>query len=224
MRYDLALFDLDGTLIDSLPDIAATANRTLAAFGLPPLEAEVVRGFVGFGVRHLVEGCFAGRTSDLDRAERTFRSFYIEQPCVHTKVYPGVHETLKGLGVSSLAVVTNKPQKVAEAVLVALDLARYFFVVLGGDALDARKPDPGPVLEVLRRVAASPDRSILVGDGEADLTAGRAAGVSVCLARYGYLTAAQLAELQPDFFIDRFEELVSIARGERRPRRLDSAR
>ncbi|MBI1853789.1 MAG: phosphoglycolate phosphatase [Planctomycetes bacterium] len=212
MGYDAVLFDLDGTLVDSLPDIAATANRTLAAFGLPPLDVETVRGFVGYGVKHLVEGCFAGRIADTDEALRVFRQFYLERPCERTRAYPAVRETLDALAGVSLAIVTNKPQAVSEAVLEQLGLRHYFTLIVGGDALPLRKPDPLPIVHVMERLGSTATRTILVGDGIPDAQAGRAAGVAVCLVGYGYASRAELTATHPDFFIERFAELLPIVR------------
>jgi phosphoglycolate phosphatase len=221
MRYECVVFDLDGTLIDSLPDITATANRALAAFGRAPLDAETVRGYVGYGVRHLVERCFAGSGVDVDEAVRTFRRFYLERPCERTRGYDGVRDTLEALRGVRFGIVTNKPQAVSEAVLRTLDLERYFAVVLGGDAMPQRKPDPAPIREALRRMGAARERSLYVGDSKPDLEAGRAAGVAVCIARYGYASPPELEHMAPEFFIERFSDLLPIVRGEVPPRAFD---
>jgi phosphoglycolate phosphatase len=215
MRYDAVLFDLDGTLVDSLPDIAATANRALAWYGLPPLRQEEVKGFVGWGVRHLVEGCFAGRVADVEEAIRVFRRFYVEHPCERTTVYRGVRETLDALAGVPFGVVTNKPQAVSEAVLAALDLSRRFALVVGGDALPQRKPDPAPVEHAMRRLGVAPDRTLFVGDGVPDLQAARGARVDVCLVAWGYGSPSELQAAGPDYFVEGFGELLSIVRGGR---------
>jgi phosphoglycolate phosphatase len=217
MRYDCVLFDLDGTLIDSLADITANANRSLAAFGLPPLDAEVVRRLVGHGVRHLVEGCFAGRARSLDAAVETFRRAYLAHPCEATVPYPGVVETLERIRLARLGVVSNKPQALSELVLRHLGMREFFSIVFGGDTLPLRKPDPAPVREAMRILGAQPERTLVVGDGVPDFEAGRAAGTHVCLVRYGYDSGGAIDALRPDYAVDRFAEIAPIVAGERAP-------
>ena len=170
------LWDLDGTLVDSAGDISAAIDRMLVGTGRASLGEACVRGFIGDGARRLVDRCVlaAGGVA----TERDFSLFLDEYRAglvVRTALAPpdlrGLLDALPG----PMAVVTNKPEAFTRAILQRLDLARYFPVVIGGDTLSVRKPDPAPLLEALRRLGA--EEGVLVGDGPADVGAAQAAGV-----------------------------------------------
>ncbi len=183
------LFDLDGTLIDSLPDIAAALARLFGEEGLPPLLLEEVRPLVGDGAGVLVARAFerAGAERPADAFAR-FVSLYGEAVCVETRLYPGVAETLRALDAAGckLAVATNKPEALARAILGELGIGALFRSVAGGDSYSERKPHPDHLLNLLRDLEAAPAYAVMVGDSANDLQAARAAGLPVVLCRYGY--------------------------------------
>lgn len=167
------LWDLDGTLVDSAGDIAAAVDRTLVRTGRPPLGEVVVRGFIGDGARKLVDRCVeaAGsvpREGDL----AVFLEEYGQALVVRTRVYAGLRAVLDAVR-APMAIVTNKPEGFSRVIADRLDLARYFPVVIGGDTLAVRKPDPAPLVEALRRLGV--EAGVMVGDGPADVGAARAA-------------------------------------------------
>jgi phosphoglycolate phosphatase len=211
MKQTALLFDLDGTLVDSVPDLAAAANRLLAELDRPPLgEAEVAR-MVGDGVAKLVERVLAARgLAEVapKPAVRRFSAFYEADAATLTRPYPGVVDGLAALAEvgARLAICTNKPETATRTVLDALGLARFFPVVLGGDSLPVRKPDPAPLTEALARLGARPEAAAMLGDHRNDVLAAKGAGVVAILARYGY-GSATLGALKPDAAIDAFEEL-----------------
>jgi phosphoglycolate phosphatase len=216
MKWTALIFDLDGTLVDSVPDLAAAVNTVLAEHGLEPLPEPAIAGMVGDGVAALVERALLARGGGgiaLSPAVERYVALYEANATTLTRPYPGVAEGLAELARSGvgLAVCTNKPEQATRAVLDGLGLARFFPVVLGGDSLGARKPDPAPLLAALDRLGAAAGESAMVGDHRNDVLAARAAGTSVIFARYGY-GLATLRELVPDAVIGSFAELPQALR------------
>lgn len=187
----LIMFDLDGTLIDSAPDLAAAVNTMLAGYGREPLALGEVRKMVGDGVAMLVARALAARDcahADAAEAERSFMRHYESAATVLTTVFPGVATALQALSTAgiALAVCTNKPAHLARGILDALGLAGYFARVVGGDTLPFRKPDPRVLRTLMAEFAAQPDSSLLVGDSEVDAATARAASVPFVLMKHGY--------------------------------------
>lgn len=209
------VFDLDGTLIDSGPDLARLLNIVLAEYGRSEVGLERVRGFVGDGIARLVERGFeaTGGSTETERRAATdrFLGLYEAEPARLTRPYPGVAATLQRLGDDGrrLAVCTNKAERVTHAVLRALELDRYFGAVVGGDSLAVRKPDPAPLRAAIERVGAEAGSSVMVGDNEHDAATAKAAGVSCVLVTYGY-ARAPLASLPAAALVDRFDELPAV--------------
>ncbi|HZC16814.1 MAG TPA: phosphoglycolate phosphatase [Caulobacteraceae bacterium] len=211
MKQSALLFDLDGTLVNSVPDLAMAANRLLAELGRAPLEIPDIARMVGDGVAALVERVLAARGVEEGAAEAAlprFVALYEKDAATLTRPYPGVEAVLgrfAGEGVR-LAVCTNKPEAATRRVLEGVGLARFFSVVLGGDSLPQRKPDPAPLLAALHRLGAAPGMAAMVGDHRNDVLAAHGAGVSTVFARYGY-GLATLGALRPDAVIDSFGAL-----------------
>lgn len=211
------LFDLDGTLVDSAADLAAGVDRMCAALGLPPRGVAAVRDWVGKGIAVLVDRALAGRMeggapADLHaRGLALFEEFYAEESGRHGTVFPGVMATLEELTRrgAKLACVTNKPERHTRPLLDQCGLAPFFSVVIGGDTLPVRKPHPGQLLEACRRFGAAPADTLMVGDSENDLAAGRAAGCPVVLVTYGYTEGRPVASLGADRLIGDLRELLS---------------
>ncbi len=187
------VFDLDGTLVDSLPDLHAALACELSADGLPTPALAAVRGMVGDGIGALVARAWAAVGQPLAPAEHALRlerfsARYAAACSVQTRAYPGVAAALARLQGRGLrqAVCTNKPVAMAERVLADLDLARYFDALVGGDSLPQRKPAPEPLRLALARLGSEPAEALLVGDSPVDLEAGRAATLPVVLLRWGY--------------------------------------
>jgi phosphoglycolate phosphatase len=216
MKWTALLFDLDGTLVDSVPDLAAAVNTVLAEHGLKPLAESDIAGMVGDGVAKLVERALLARGGGnvaLGPAVERYVALYEANATTLTRPYPGVPEVLAEFGRAGvrMGVCTNKPEHATRAVLDGLGLARFFPVVLGGDSLEARKPDPAPLLAALGRLGAAAAESAMIGDHRNDLLAARAAGTSIIFARYGY-GLATLGTLAPDAMIGSFAELPQALR------------
>ncbi len=186
------IFDLDGTLIDSAPDIAAALNAALTSAGIAPLDLDIVRSLVGGGARNLVDRALtqARHTADADTVLAPFLEEYSVQPATLTTVFPGVREALRDLAAEgyTLAVCTNKPEDLTLAILDALELSLHFAVVAGGTAGMALKPEPDLLRKVVKDLKIQSAEAVMVGDSGADVGAARAAGCGVVLVGYGYST------------------------------------
>ncbi|MCW8085172.1 HAD-IA family hydrolase [Sabulicella glaciei] len=185
----LAIFDLDGTLVHSAPDIAAALNRLMARRALPPFALPEVQAMIGDGARALLAKAFAARGAAW--GEEDFGSFLPDleaNSAVLSRPFPGIPEALAGLAEArwGLAVCTNKPIAATRALLEGLGLAGRFSVVLGGDSLSVRKPDPGHVRGVLEAAGAAPGEAVMIGDHANDVLAARGAGVRSVFAAWGY--------------------------------------
>jgi len=211
MKRTALIFDLDGTLVDSLPDLAAALATTWREIGAPALPREQVRTMIGDGTSALVARALAASRlppTMLDEALARFLALYEAAPVTFSRPYPGVKQTLAALRADGrgLAVCTNKPQRLTMAVLRGVDLDGFFAAVVGGDALAVKKPDPAHLLAASRALGASADDSVMIGDNEHDVAAAKAAGIPVILVRYGY-HRVPLDGLAADIRIDAFSEL-----------------
>jgi len=185
----LVVFDLDGTLIDSRLDLAASANRLLEEYGARPLSVAQVVAMVGEGARVLVGRVLeaAGVVADRDEAMHSFLDIYDRHLLDETTLYDGVRETLEALdGHVSMALLTNKPQHHTERILDGLDVRRFFSAVIGGDGPWPRKPDPASLQHLIASASASPQTTIMVGDSMVDVETARRASSRICVARYGF--------------------------------------
>lgn len=205
------IFDLDGTLVNSISDLTGALNEAHGALGLRPLRSDETRRIVGDGARVLVTRSLAlagGDPALLERALALFMRAYVSAPAEHTKIYPGVESTLGALAAAGvrLGVCTNKPWAPAADLLRRLDLARYFRSLVGGDTLPQRKPDPAPALLSLRELGAEAREAVFVGDSGVDVATARAAGLRVVAVSYGYAQVPAEA-LGADALIHHFSEL-----------------
>ena len=184
-----AVFDLDGTLVDSAPDIHAALDRLMARRGLPSFARAEVVGMIGDGVRVLLERAFAARGIALDEASfNHFMADYEANAAVLTRPFDGIPELLSTLGDAGwrLAVCTNKPEAAARVLLSGLGLDRHFSALGGGDSFPMRKPDPGHLRATLAAAGAAPERAVMIGDHANDMLAARGAGVRAIFAGWGY--------------------------------------
>jgi phosphoglycolate phosphatase len=186
-RGRLLVFDLDGTLIDSVGDLTTAVNRLRADFRLAPLPMHVVRSYVGDGVRKLVERALQGHPADLAAAVHTYRGYYAHHMHDTTALFPGVADGLRQLRVAGwqLAVISNKSADFCKELLARLGVADVFASVLGDGDTARLKPDPEPLLEVMRRAGVAPAETWMIGDHHTDLAAARRAGVRSLFVTYG---------------------------------------
>ncbi len=205
---DLLIFDLDGTLADTKDDIATAVNLTLRDFGLPEKPPEVVYGYVGDGVRRLLQRAFEDAPPERYReALHVFRRHYLDHLLDTTRLYEGVEETLAWFGGKKKAVVTNKPIEYTRNILDGLRMSTRFDLILGGEDSLPLKPDPAMVVSAIERLAVSRDRTVMIGDSLNDIQAARSAGVKTCGVGYGLGDPEVLRAAGPDFFCDRLVDL-----------------
>ncbi|WP_309637335.1 phosphoglycolate phosphatase [Halomonas mongoliensis] len=213
---DLVAFDLDGTLIDSVPDLAAAVDATLSELGLPEAGEKKVSLWVGNGALKLVERALADALGETPSSERLalghqrFLYHYGRDVGSRTRLYPGVVEALDALRARGLplALVTNKPFAFIAPLLEGLGLAEHFALCLGGDSLPEKKPHPAPLLHLASHFDLAPSRCLMVGDSRHDIAAGRAAGFRTLAVPYGYNHGEPVQASGPDGMVESLAELV----------------
>ena len=216
----MVMIDLDGTLIDTAPDIAAAANRMLEELGRPARDPAAIAAWIGNGVSRLVKRALTGereaepQAALFERAYPLFRKHYAELLTARSRPYPGVVEGLERLKAQgfALACITNKAEAFTAPLLKALGLDRYFELVLAGDSLARKKPDPLPLVHACRHFGITPDHGVLVGDSDNASRAARAAGMPVICVTYGYNRGEDVRSFQPDGVIDSLTELPNYLR------------
>lgn len=217
---ETVLFDLDGTLVDSAPDLAIAVDQMLIALKRAPAGQDNVRQWVGNGAAVLVRRALAGRFDHEqapgvdevgfnDALDHFFR-YYADANGRQARVYDGVLTFLQALDERScrLGVVTNKPAAFTRPLLARMDLADWFPVTVSGDTLTVRKPDPAPIHHAIEQLGGDPASTLMVGDSVTDIRAARNAGVAVAAVRYGYNYGEPIDTLGADFVVDSLAELL----------------
>lgn len=207
-----AIVDLDGTMVDTLGDLAVALNRMLAELALPAIEPTAIGRMVGRGSEHLIAAVLAhvGAPPTLyDAAWESYQRHYLDVNGNHSAVYPGVFEGLRALREAGLrlACLTNKPTAFAQPLLELKGLAPFFEVVYGGDAFERKKPDPLPLLKSCEALRAVPAQTLMIGDSSNDARAARAAGCPVLLVTYGYNHGEPVRAVAADGFLDSLADL-----------------
>lgn len=214
----VAVFDLDGTLADTAPDLVATLNAIMDQEGLPHVRFDDARGMIGAGGRALIERGLeaAGREVTPAHLEALYKAFlvhYAENICVGTRLFPGVIEALDRLEEAgfALAVCTNKVEAHSVRLLEALGIASRFAAVCGRDTFPAYKPDPRHLTLTIEKVGGDPRSAVMVGDSRTDIATAKAAGIPVVAVTFGY-TDTPVRELDPDRIIEHFDDLFEAVR------------
>lgn len=208
---ELVIFDLDGTLVDSIPDLTDAVNEFMRASGRAPLAMDDVRRLVGKGARNLVERALGnGTEEEVEQSLKIFLGYNDAHIADKTVMYPGVPETLQELHRRGcrMVLVTNKTEYLSRKLLGVIGIGHYFEQVLGADSLPFRKPSPEPVLKVLRDAGIPADRAIMVGDSINDIAAGKTAGVVTVACTFGYGTEMEFS--QADYRIEAMNQLLEL--------------
>ena len=209
MSIQLLLFDLDGTLVDTIRDITNALNYALNSIGIKKLTIDETKQFVGEGLTKLIEKVLGeGKKEFREAVTNTFLEFYTDHLIDYSPVYPHVKETLERLVKYKKAVISNKREYLSTEILDKLKLLRYFDLVVGSDTTIEKKPSAVPILYVLQKLRARPEEAVMVGDSNFDIEAGRKAGVMTVAVTYGYRERQYL--LAADHMIDQFNELPAI--------------
>ncbi|BAO45050.1 phosphoglycolate phosphatase [Thiolapillus brandeum] len=212
------LFDLDGTLADTAPDLALALNRTLEHFGQPTLPFEAIRPVVSHGGMALIRRGFAMEPDEEGFEERRqyLLDQYLDNICAQTRLFPGMDQVVRQLCQKEIpwGIVTNKPAWLTNPLMAALPMPCTTEVIISGDTLPQRKPHPAPLLLAAQQLDLAPGHCLYVGDAERDIEAGRAAGMSTACALFGYLQEQDRPEdWQADFRLQRPEELLRLLPG-----------
>ncbi|HEY0681958.1 MAG TPA: phosphoglycolate phosphatase [Steroidobacter sp.] len=215
---DAVSFDLDGTLVDTAPDLAAAANMMLLILGGRPLHEERVTAFIGGGIDEFVAKIVEESTVKPDPAQHAaanalFRNLYGQRLFERSHLYSGVVDTLRTLHEAGLKLfcVTNKESKFALPLLRSAGLSGFFSSVFCGDRCEDRKPSPNMLLAACEQAGVQPSRMLLVGDSGADVVAAQAAGCRVVVVDYGYSHGMPVAQFQPDGVVSNFEEILALS-------------
>jgi phosphoglycolate phosphatase len=217
-KPEMILIDLDGTLVDSVPDLTYCVDKTMEALGMPPRGEARVRLWVGNGIVRLVHRALTGNMDGeadqalYERALPIFKAMYAEHTCVDSHLYPGVKEglaLLKDAGYR-MGCVTNKPAQFTEPLLEKLGIRSHFAIVISGDTLPQQKPHPEPLLHAARFFGVHPEHALMVGDSVSDVKASRAAGFTIVCMSYGYNHGQDIRAAQPDAVIDSLVELPAL--------------
>lgn len=179
------LFDLDGTLIDSIPDLAMALNLLRAELSCPPLSIEQAAAMVGDGVSVLVKRALGEELFQPAHVERFLR-IYDQHLLDATRCYPGIETLLQQHPAEKMAIITNKPHAQTQAILEGLHIQHHFSVIIGGDTYAQKKPDPYPLQQALIALGAEPRQAVMIGDHHTDLHAGKGAGTATCFCAYGF--------------------------------------
>lgn len=220
MNKQLLIFDFDGTLIDSVPDLADATNAMLTTLGKETYPIETIRNWIGNGSRMLVERALVGditvpegalTKAEADHAEQIFFEAYTKIGGSKTVAYPDVDSGLKQLHAAgyTLALVTNKPIRFVPKILQTFGWQDLFSEVMGGDSLSTKKPDPAPLLHVCTQLGITPDQAIMIGDSRNDILAGQNANMDTLGLSYGYNYEQDIRELGPTEAFDNFADLVT---------------
>ena len=211
----MILIDVDGTLVDSVPDLAFCVDEMMLQLGMEPRGEKQVRNWVGNGVERLVRRALTGELDGepdealFEKAYPIFLDLYADNSCKRTELYPGVKEGIEHLQTQGykLGCVTNKAEQFTLPILRQLDIYDTFEIVVSGDTLEVKKPDPGPLLYAAEKLGVDASQSLMLGDSQSDVKAARAAGFQIICMSYGYNHGEDIRKYEPDLVIDSMAEL-----------------
>ena len=207
-KISLIIYDFDGTLVDTLFDIADSVNLTLVDLGLPGLTREKIRQYVGKGVEHLMVQTLEGSSfTDIPKAVDLFKKHYSENLVKHTDFYPYGREILEHFRNKKQAICSNKPEDFVRRILESLNGLKYFQAIIGGDSVKTKKPHPEGLEFILKKSKVSPDEAVLIGDSPVDIETGKRAGVYTCVVNYGLGLPEEIAAAGPDCSVDCLSKL-----------------
>jgi phosphoglycolate phosphatase len=207
-----AIFDLDGTLVDTLPDFDVALNAMLRELHLPAVDVRTIESMIGRGSEYLIRALLEHVGAPAARFDEAWASYWKNYLAIngdHSRVYPGARDGLAALRDAGLklACLTNKPTAFAQPLLDRMQLAQFFDVMFGGDAFERTKPDPLPAIKTCEALGTSAPRALVIGDSTNDARAARAAGCPVVLVTYGYNHGEPVQRIDADGFVDSIAEV-----------------
>jgi phosphoglycolate phosphatase len=219
MRLEALIFDLDGTLVDTAPDLHAATNHVLAQIGRKPISMADLRAFVGHGAMNLIERGVAATGDPVDqdtlkRLHKAFLEYYGDNISAHSVVFDGLIPVLDKAAAAGLklGVCTNKVEKLSLKLLTELGMMQRFGSLIGGDTLPVMKPDPAPLREAIARLGTDSARAMMVGDSETDIRTAQNAGMPVLAVTFGY-TSQHVSAFDPTHMVDHYDEAWGIIEG-----------
>ena len=210
MEFDLYIFDLDGTLIDTRCDMTEAINEMLSRYGIPPKSVEEVTSYVGDGIKKLVERTLDNRRIELEEAVSFFKESYWRHKLDTTAPYPGIKDLLSRLTSKQKAILTNKAYRFTRAITDGLGLTQQFSLILGGDSVARKKPALDGVEYILEHTGVSKKRTVMIGDGVNDIVVAKKAGFTAVGVTYGFTGRKRIREAEPDYIIDHPMALLDI--------------
>lgn len=212
-EINLIIFDLDGTLVESRQDIADAVNFTLRELGLKEKGLDEISSYIGTGVEDLIQKSLGGKDGSLlEKGISVFTEYYKKHFLDTTHLYPDTKETMEYYKAKRKVIVTNRKYEFAVDILKGLDIYDYFEDVIGGDNLGCMKPSSCPLHKMMRKFKIDKDKTIIVGDMDIDILAGKKSGIMTCAATYGIGAKEDILKAKPDYVINRLSELKGIIR------------
>lgn len=211
--YKLIIFDMDGTLLDTITDIHQCLMETMAKFNFPSFDIETTKGYVGNGIKVLITRAVGGESNYAPELETFFRKIYNDKILDNTTIYKGIIPLLDVLKTKDLilSIISNKSHDLTDKITLASGLDKYFDSWFGGDYFDEKKPSPIPALQVMDKYNTTPNKTIFVGDNYTDIECGYKAGAKTCFCSYGY---GKLNNIKPDYIIDSPGSLLKLLEAE----------
>ncbi|MBI1820822.1 MAG: HAD-IA family hydrolase [Nitrospirae bacterium] len=210
-EFDLLMFDLDGTLLDTKEDLARSVNLCLKELGFPEKDHQAIYGYIGDGVRKLLGKAIGIESGPVfENAIHVFRKHYMDHLLDTTRFYPGMEKVLEHFKHKLLAVVTNKPADYTSRIIDGLGIRNHFSLISGSVPGGKLKPDPQMLSDVMDDLEISPNRALMVGDGVNDILAARSAGAKSCAVGYGLTLPERLKEASPDYFCNDILSLIGL--------------
>ncbi|MDR1663167.1 MAG: HAD-IA family hydrolase [Endomicrobium sp.] len=210
MGFDFLIYDLDGTLVDSLGDIASSVNSIRENNGLEHLSLKQIRSYLGSGINALISQAISDKREKFKQNVDDFKSYYKRRILDTTVMFSGVKEMLESLKDKKKAILTNKNEVYAREIVERLEIANYFIEVWGGDTLTVRKPDPKTILELVKTTKSKLSKTVMIGDSANDFLAAKAANVRIIAVAYGYCDLDQIEAYRPDYIVKTPQEIASI--------------
>jgi len=208
----LLIFDLDGTLVNTLEDITASVNHTLTHYGKHPISQDAVRKYVGDGIEALLIRSFGGKAERIDEAVAVYKDHHRSNLVVHSFLYPAVKEVLGHFKALPMAVISNKTMEFVGPLIERLGIAGYFKIMIGADSGLPLKPAPDSVRKIMSVFGVPKEETVIVGDGTTDVHAGKAAGIITCSVTYGFRSEEELRKASPDYIIRTLSDLQKLFR------------
>ena len=210
-KIDLMIFDLDGTLIDSGNDLASAVNYTLEEMSMPPLSREKITGYVGDGIKILIERSIGEENTDrLEEALDIFIAYYTDHILDTTDLYPGVKDVLRHFENKKKVIVTNKIYRLSSKITNGLKIEEYFEEIIGRDSAPYKKPDPALLVSLAQKYSAEIGRTVVIGDGLNDIKLAKKSSAISCALLNGLGIRDKLLELNPDYACEDISELKEL--------------